>query len=94
MFFLDNIPLWVAIVAALTLGLAPFVPEPHLVEKLRMLFQGTLTRPVDVFDLCLHAAPWLLVIAKLVRMGMTDSDLPNLDPFPSVVRCAAARSHQ
>jgi hypothetical protein len=56
----------VLIVLCLTLGLAPFVPQPHLVEKLRMLFAGTLTRPIDVFDLLLHAAPWVLLAAKAV----------------------------
>ena len=70
MSFLDQMPWWVAIGAALTLGLAPFHPEPHIVEKLRMLFQGTLTRPIDIFDLCLHAAPWLLLIAKIVRTAI------------------------
>jgi hypothetical protein len=68
--FLDQIPWWVALAAALTLGLAPFSPEPHIVEKLRMLFAGTLTRPVDVFDLLLHAAPWALFFAKLARMAL------------------------
>ena len=68
MTFLDNIPWWAALAAALTLGLAPFVPEPHIVEKLRMLFNGTLARPIDIFDLFLHAAPWALLAAKLLRM--------------------------
>lgn len=60
---LDKIPWQVAILAALTLGLAPFKP-PHLVEKLQMLFRGTLVRPIDWFDLLLHATPWLVVILK------------------------------
>ncbi len=68
--FLDQIPWSVAIIAALTLGLAPFVPEPHIWEKLKMLAAGTLVRPIDIFDLLLHAAPFLLVIAKLVRMAL------------------------
>lgn len=67
---LDQIPLGVAILAALTLGLAPFLPEPHLVEKLRMLVQGTLVRPIDIFDLLLHAAPWALLLAKLLRIAL------------------------
>lgn len=71
MAFLDNIPWWAALAAALTLGLAPFTPEPHIVEKLRMLFTGTLSKPVDIFDLALHAAPWLLFVAKLIRMAAT-----------------------
>ena len=69
--WLDRIPLVVVIIAALTLGLAPFVPEPHLWEKLKMLAAGTLSRPLDIFDLVWHAAPWLLLAAKLVRMATT-----------------------
>ncbi len=65
--FLDKIPMNLTVLAALTLGLAPFFPEPHLWEKLKMLVAGTLTRPVDIFDLILHAAPWVLLVAKLVR---------------------------
>jgi hypothetical protein len=68
--FLDKIPLTFAVLAALTLGLAPFVPEPHLWEKLKMLVGGTLVRPIDIFDLCLHAAPWLLLVAKLLRVAL------------------------
>ena len=67
--FLDKIPMTIAVLAALTLGLAPFLPEPHIWEKLKMLVAGTLTRPVDILDLALHAAPWLLLGAKLVRMA-------------------------
>lgn len=47
---------------SLTLGLAPFVPTPHLFEKLALLFSGTLSRPVDILDLALHGLfPALLV---------------------------------
>lgn len=66
--WIDPFPLGLLILAALTLGLAPFVPEPHLVEKLRMLSQGTLRRPIDIFDLVLHATPWVLLALKLIRM--------------------------
>lgn len=68
MHFIDQIPLWAAVAAALTLGLAPFTPEPHLFEKLRLLAEWRLTRPLDVFDLALHAAPWMLLVMKLARM--------------------------
>lgn len=68
--WLDRIPLVILVIAALTLGLAPFVPEPHLWEKLKMLAAGTLVRPLDIFDLVWHAAPWLLLAAKLVRMAL------------------------
>ncbi len=61
--FLDQLSWGVVIVLALTLGLAPFRP-PHIVEKLQMLFRGTLVKPLDWFDLLLHAAPWVLLLAK------------------------------
>ena len=49
--WLDKLPFtWLALLAA-WLAVAPLVPEPHLIEKLRMLVQGTLVRPLDVFDL-------------------------------------------
>ncbi|HSB35884.1 MAG TPA: RND transporter [Thermoanaerobaculia bacterium] len=60
---LDQLPWSLVILLALTLGLAPFRP-PHVVEKLQMLVRGTLVRPVDWFDLVLHAVPWVLVILK------------------------------
>ncbi len=66
---LDKIPLLMLAVLTLTLGLAPLAPEPHVVEKLRMLASGTLVRPVDVFDLFMHGTPWLLLAAKLLRMA-------------------------
>ena len=70
MAFLDKIPLSVAVIAALALGLAPFFPEPHIWEKLKMLFAGMLTRPVEIFDFALHAAPWAVLLAKLTRMAL------------------------
>ena len=65
--WIDRLPLTLFVVAALTLGLAPFVPEPHLWEKLGMLAQGELVRPIDIFDLILHATPWLLLAIKVIR---------------------------
>lgn len=68
--FLDQVPLSLLVFLALTLGLAPFVPEPHIWEKLKMLAAGAVRRPIDIFDLVLHAVPWLLLAAKLVRMAI------------------------
>jgi hypothetical protein len=55
----------ILIILCLTLGLAPYSPQPHIIEKLLMLSQQELTRPIDIFDLLLHASPWLLLLAKL-----------------------------
>lgn len=67
--WLDRVSLPLLLLAALTLGLAPFVPEPHIWEKLRLLANGQLSRPLDIFDLILHAAPWVLLALKLGRMA-------------------------
>ncbi|MBL8790458.1 MAG: hypothetical protein JNM45_08160 [Rhizobiales bacterium] len=65
---IDQMPWLIAIVLCLTLGLAPFLPEPHIVEKLRMLARGALTKPLDMFDLALHATPFLLLLTKLALL--------------------------
>jgi hypothetical protein len=56
---------WLLLLAPFVL-LAPWpgADTPHLVEKLQMLSSGTLTRPLDVFDLFYHAAPIFLLSFK------------------------------
>ena len=51
----------------LILGFAPFYPQPHIVEKIRMLAGGTLKRPVDVFDLFWHAWPFALLAYRIFQ---------------------------
>jgi hypothetical protein len=65
--WLDRIPLMVLLPVAVFLALAPFSPEPHLWEKLKMLVDGTLVKPLDIFDLFLHATPLVLLVLKVVR---------------------------
>ncbi|MBU1429631.1 RND transporter [Myxococcota bacterium] len=52
---------------ALLLGLSPFLPEPHLFEKLRMLKERKLKKPIDIFDLLMHATPLFLLAIKFTR---------------------------
>jgi ABC-type uncharacterized transport system permease subunit len=66
--WLDRIPLWLIALVAVYMALAPFVPEPHLWQKLKMLFAGELTRPLHLFDLLWHTAPLLLLALKLARL--------------------------
>jgi hypothetical protein len=65
--WLDRVPLGLLAIGAVLLGLAPFLPEPHLWEKLKMLAAGTLKRPIDIFDLVMHASLPLLLGLKLLR---------------------------
>lgn len=64
----------ILIVACATIGLAPLFPEPHVWEKLRMLVQGNLTRPIDWFDLVMHGTPWVLVVLKIWRTFGRDAE--------------------
>jgi len=66
--WLDRIPMSVLLPVAVLLALAPFAPEPHLWEKLKMLANGTLTRPIDIFDLLMHGAPLVILVLKLARL--------------------------
>jgi len=66
--FLNN---WTLIIlACLTLGLAPYFPEPHIVGKVRWLLGGAAgMQPMDWFDLLLHGLPWILLL-RLVALSV------------------------
>lgn len=54
--------------ACLTLGLAPFVPEPHLWGKLRWVAGGAIgMKALDWFDLAFHGLPWLLLLRLVLH---------------------------
>jgi hypothetical protein len=67
MSFLDKIPYSILIVFAVVMILAPFKPMPHALEKLIMLKNGTLTRPIDIFDLFFHLIPTIILLLKIYR---------------------------
>lgn len=69
--YIDKIPLLPLAVAAIFMSLAPFSPEPHLVEKSRMLINGELTRPIDIFDLFWHSFLIILLAIRLIRYKKT-----------------------
>lgn len=75
--WLDHVPLIPLAVGAAFLGLAPFMPEPHLWEKLKMLAAGQLFRPIDIFDLLMHAALPLLLALKLARRARAAAQRPG-----------------
>lgn len=66
MHFIRNFPFPILILVAVLMLGAPFVPEPHLVEKARMAMNGTLSRPADLFDVVWHLVPTALLIWKVV----------------------------
>lgn len=68
--WIDKLNVKALLVVAVVVALAPFQPEPHLVEKLRMLYHGDLVRPIDIFDLFLHSLPLLLLAIRLIRIKL------------------------
>jgi len=47
----------------LTLGLAPFFPEPHILGKLKWILGGARgMQLIDWFDVFLHGFPFVLLI--------------------------------
>ena len=70
-----KLPWLVLILGSLTLGLAPFTPQPHLFEKIQMLINGELSKGVDVFDLFLHGLfPLLLIVKAAVTLIPANED--------------------
>lgn len=67
--WLRRIPYPLLIVAAVLMLGAPILPEPHLVEKARMLGDGRLTQPIDIFDVFWHLLPTILLVLKFTAGG-------------------------
>jgi hypothetical protein len=58
------------LLACLTLGLAPFYPEPHIWGKLKWVAGGAVgMQLMDWFDTIFHGLPWLLLIGNLAVAG-------------------------
>jgi hypothetical protein len=52
---------------SLTLGLAPFLPEPHIVGKIQWILGGAKgMQLMDWGDFLMHGTPWIL----LIRIGV------------------------
>jgi len=72
-----KLPWSMIILFCLTLELAPFFPIPHKWEKLKMFSSRTIVRPIDWFDLIMHAAPWILLFIKIVLTMKENSVTDN-----------------
>ena len=56
------------IILCLTLGLAPFVPEPHLFGKIKWIAGGANgMKAMDWFDVALHGFPFILLIYMILK---------------------------
>ena len=55
-----------AFLLCLTLGLAPFFPEPHIWGKIKWLAGGAVgMQPMDYFDIVLHGGPWAILVTLI-----------------------------
>ena len=63
--WIERLPLPVLVIMTLWMLAAPFVPEPHLVQKWHMFLAGTLTKPLDIFDVFWHLLPAVLLGLRL-----------------------------
>lgn len=65
-----NIKLW--LLASVTLGLAPFIPEPHIWGKLKWIAKGGAfsgehpMQFMDWFDVVLHGSPWVILLISII----------------------------
>jgi len=71
---IGRIPLLPLVIAAILMALAPFSPEPHLLEKSRMLIHGELVRPIDIFDLFWHSFLLLILVIRLISLKSSAND--------------------
>tara|TARA_R110002051_G_scaffold11927_7_gene42851 strand:+ start:1094 stop:1309 length:216 start_codon:yes stop_codon:yes gene_type:complete len=65
---MDVINNWkIVLLLCLTLGLAPFFPEPHILGKLKWIWGGAQgMKPMDWFDVLLHGFPFVLLVRLIL----------------------------
>lgn len=57
----------IVLLLCLTLGLAPYFPEPHILGKVKWILGGaTGMKLMDWFDVLLHGFPFVLLIRLLL----------------------------
>ncbi len=59
------------ILLCLTLGLAPFFPEPHILGKVRWVLGGAVgMKLMDWLDLLFHGFPYILLLRLIIIEGL------------------------
>ncbi len=82
-----NPRLSMALTMSLTLGLAPFLPEPHVVGKLRWVAGGADgMAPIDWGDLFMHGAPWVWLAVEVALAGASRLRAPTAPGGPGPAR--------
>ncbi|HBS06851.1 MAG TPA: hypothetical protein DEA96_17910 [Leptospiraceae bacterium] len=61
---------WILGALAIFLALLPLGEEPHLVQKLKLMWFGWLQTPLDWFDLALHGGPLLAFLGSAIYTAL------------------------
>ena len=75
--FIDGLPAFPTIIIGVWMGLAPFMPEPHLVQKFLMAMNGDAFKLIDVFDVFMHGSLGAIAILKIWRILSMRSNASN-----------------
>jgi len=65
--FLNKLSYSTLIFATIFMLLTPISPMPHVVEKMLMIKNMALYKPLDIFDLFFHLSPLILLIIKALK---------------------------
>jgi len=65
---IDRLPNVPTLAVGLWMALAPFVPEPHLVQKFLMFINNDPFKTIDIFDVFFHGGLAAIALLKLWRM--------------------------
>jgi len=64
---LDKLAYGPTVFLGLVFFMMPFYPEPHLVEKAKILMDGAVMEPRDWVDIVLHSTAGLVALTKFLR---------------------------
>ncbi len=68
----DKEYLILSFIGCLTLGLTPYLPEPHIVGKIRWIMGGAKgMQTMDYLDFIMHGIPWVLFLYFSFKMVRT-----------------------
>jgi len=72
------------LMTSLTLGLAPWLPEPHIVGKIRWVLGGAKDMAAMHWsDLLMHGAPWMWLAYPLVAVFVMPKLVPAATAAPA-----------
>ncbi len=66
--FIDTLPTMPTLVIGTWMVLAPFAPEPHLLQKFLMAMNGDTFKLIDVFDVFMHGGFGIIAGLKIWRI--------------------------